>query len=122
MINYITIGSNDLAASAAFFDALFGALGGTQSYRISHQIGYSFGEDTPMVLVTRPFDTGAATAGNGVMIALKARDRAQVAEIHALAIKLGASDEGAPGPRGRSFYGGYFRDLDGNKFNVSVTV
>jgi hypothetical protein len=35
-------------------------------------------------------------------------------------MELGGSDEGAPGIRGeegdRAFYGGYFRDLEGNKF------
>ena len=31
---------------------------------------------------------------------------------------LGATDEGKPGPRGDTFYAGYFRDLDGNKLNA----
>jgi len=35
-----------------------------------------------------------------------------------VALALGGSDEGAPGPRGEGFYAGYFRDLDGNKLNV----
>jgi predicted lactoylglutathione lyase len=33
-------------------------------------------------------------------------------------MELGATDEGAPGPRGDGFYAGYFRDLDGNKLNA----
>ena len=38
--------------------------------------------------------------------------------MHAKALALGGQDEGAPGPRGDTgFYGGYFRDLDGNKLN-----
>ena len=36
----------------------------------------------------------------------------------ALLAELGATDEGAPGVRGGSFYIGYFRDLDGNKLNA----
>ena len=36
-----------------------------------------------------------------------------------LALSLGGTDEGPPGPRGEGgFYAGYFRDLDGNKLNV----
>ena len=31
--------------------------------------------------------------------------------------RLGATDEGKPGPRGDGFYAAYFRDLDGNKLN-----
>lgn len=121
MIGYITIGSNDLSASAAFFDALFEAMNGARAYSLKHMIGYSFGTNTPMIIVTRPFDGEPATHGNGAMVALAAKDRAQVDSMHALALELGAIDEGAPGPRGKNFYGGYFRDPDGNKFNICLT-
>ena len=120
MISYITIGSNDLTASAAFFDALFGALNGTRAYSLDHLIGYKFGENRPIIIVTLPFDGMKATGGNGTMIALAATDRAQVDAIHKLALQLGATNEGKPGPRGSSFYGGYFRDPDGNKFNICL--
>ena len=36
------------------------------------------------------------------------------------ALELGATDEGPPGKRGDVFYGGYFRDLDGNKLVAFV--
>ena len=121
MISYITIGSNDLSASAEFFDALFSAINGTRAYSLDNMIGYSFGPDKPMIIVNCPFDGDAATHGNGTMIALAAKDRAHVDAIHALVLENGATDDGAPGQRGRNFYGGYFRDFDGNKFNISVT-
>ncbi len=121
MISYITIGSNDLSASAMFFDALFGAMNGSRAYSLDNMIGYSFAPKTPMIIVTCPFDGKAASHGNGTMIALAATDRAHVDVIHALALDNGATDEGAPGQRGRNFYGGYFRDLDGNKFNICKT-
>jgi predicted lactoylglutathione lyase len=38
--------------------------------------------------------------------------------IYRRALELGATDEGAPGPRGDNFYAGYFRDPDGNKLNT----
>lgn len=120
MIGYITIGSDDLSVSADFFDGLFGALGGTRAYSLDHQIGYSFGPKTPMILVTSPHNGEAASHGNGTMVALLARDRAHVDAVHALALELGGADEGLPGPRGRQFYGGYFRDPDGNKFNICL--
>ena len=37
--------------------------------------------------------------------------------LHRKALELGATDEGAAGPRGDGFYAGYFRDPDGNKLN-----
>jgi predicted lactoylglutathione lyase len=54
------------------------------------------------------------------MVALEAKDRAQVDRLHALALSLGGSDEGPPGPRGGGFYAAYFRDPDGNKLNAFV--
>ena len=40
------------------------------------------------------------------------------AAVHAKALELGGTCEGAPGERMPTFYGAYFRDLDGNKFCV----
>jgi len=52
------------------------------------------------------------------MFGLSAGTREQVDAAHAAAIAAGAADEGAPGLRTDTFYGGYFRDLDGNKICV----
>jgi predicted lactoylglutathione lyase len=57
------------------------------------------------------------------MIALAMPSRAAVDAFYKKAIELGAQDEGAPGPRGDSgsYYGSYFRDLDGNKLAAFTT-
>ncbi|QQA44503.1 VOC family protein [Pelagovum pacificum] len=120
MIGYVTIGSADPAAAAAFFDPLFAELGGARAYTLETMIAWGFGPKRPLIMVTRPWNGEAATPGNGAMIALMARDAAQVNRLHALALSLGGRDEGAPGPRGEGFYGGYFRDPEGNKFNAFV--
>ena len=50
------------------------------------------------------------------MTAIICKDRELVDRLHSKALSLGATNEGDPGPRGAgNFYGGYFRDLDGNK-------
>ena len=72
------------------------------------------------IAVCYPHDGKTMSAGNGNMIALQAKDKAQVDKIYNLAISLGATDEGPPGPRGDTFYAGYFRDPDGNKLNAFV--
>ena len=70
----------------------------------------------PMLAVCKPWDGEKAVVGNGPMVALSAGSKEKAAKLHAKALELGGTDEGAPGPRGDgSFYGGYFRDLDGNK-------
>ena len=72
-----------------------------------------------MRAVTRPYDGGEATPGNGTMLALPMATRAACDALHAVALKAGGSDEGAPGLRGgtgaQEFYGAYFRDPAGNK-------
>lgn len=120
-INHVTIGTTDLTASAVFFGALLGAINGTRPYALENMIGYSFGTGKPMMIVTYPFDGQPASHGNGTMIALSASDRNHVDTVHAIALKHGATDEDAPGKRGRNFYGGYFRDPNGNKFSIGIS-
>lgn len=118
MIGYVTLGTKDLQKSAAFYDALLAEIGAKRAMDYETFIAWSISPDQPMLSVTKPFNGEIATSGNGTMIGLAAKDKAQVDSFHAKAMSLGASDEGAPGPRGDSFYAGYFRDLDGNKLNI----
>ena len=119
MIGYVTLGTNDLPRAAAFYDAIGAELGVQRFAEADTWI--SWGRPGGVgVMITKPHDKRAASAGNGVMVAFVARDKAHVDRIHQLAMTLGAQDEGSPGPRGEGFYAGYFRDLDGNKLNVFV--
>ena len=70
---------------------------------------------SPMLAICTPFDGGAASCGNGAMVAIPGGSRENVDRLHAKAIELGATDEGPPGERMPVFYGAYVRDLDGNK-------
>ena len=118
MVGYVTLGTNDFQRAANFYDALFGDVGGKRIFDMESFIAWSTGPGLPAVSIVKPFDGKAATVGNGAMVALAANSKAQVDEIYAKAISLGATDEGKPGPRGDGFYAGYFRDLDGNKLNA----
>ncbi|MEM7541577.1 MAG: VOC family protein [Pseudomonadota bacterium] len=113
MIGYVTLGTNDLDKAAAFYDALLADMGGNRAMESDNLVAWSNGG--AMLVAIKPADGNPASAGNGTMVALKCDDNAQVDALHAKAMSLGAADEGAPGLRGDSFYGGYFRDLDGNK-------
>jgi predicted lactoylglutathione lyase len=117
MIGYVTLGTNDLPRAAAFYDALLGELGAKRMMENEQFIAWSVTSDRPGLGITKPFDNKAATVGNGVMVALEAGSPAKVDALHRKALQLGATDEGAAGPRGGGFYAGYFRDLDGNKLN-----
>lgn len=117
MIGYVTIGSNNLERSKKFYDELLAELGGKRAFGSDRMQGYRGGQGG-MLAVCTPYDGKPAASGNGTMVALAAASKEQVDKVHAKAISLGASDEGAPGLRGDTFYGAYFRDLDGNKLCV----
>jgi catechol 2,3-dioxygenase-like lactoylglutathione lyase family enzyme len=117
MIGYVTIGSNDLEKAKGFYDVVLAELGGKRSFASDRMQGYSAGGG-PMIAICKPYDDQPATVGNGMMVSLAAPSRDLVQKVHAVALANGAQDEGAPGPRGDTFYGAYFRDLDGNKFCV----
>jgi predicted lactoylglutathione lyase len=121
MIGYVTLGTNDIARSARFYDALLALVGAKRAMESDTFIAWTRAPDQPGLSVTKPFDGKPATVGNGVMVALMAESRAQVDAIHAKALELGGRDEGAPGLRGEGFYAAYFRDLDGNKLNAFCT-
>jgi catechol 2,3-dioxygenase-like lactoylglutathione lyase family enzyme len=116
MITYATIGSNNFEKSVPFYTELLALQGVTKLFDHPRG-GVFFAKNGKLVLgILKPFDGQAATAGNGAMVAFEMPTREAVDAFHAQAIALGATDEGAPGDRGQSFYMAYFRDLEGNKF------
>ncbi len=118
MIGYVTLGTHDLARAAAFYDALLEDIGARRLMDLGRGLVWGVSWDKPSLGVVTPFDGNPATMGNGVMVALVVDSRDKVDRLYRKALELGATDEGAAGPRGDGFYAGYFRDLDGNKLNV----
>jgi len=121
MIGYVTLGSNDLERGAAFYDALLAEIGAKRVLANERLVMWAGGPGAPMLALCKPYDGKPASVGNGVMVALNVGSKEAVKKVHAKALSLGGADEGAPGPRSGAFYGGYFRDLDGNKF-VAFTM
>jgi len=116
MLGFVTVGTNSLKEAGVFYDAVLDVLGAKRSKEGERIIMWSGKSGTGSIAVITPFDKTPATAGNGTMLSLDAGDPETVRAVHAKAIEMGARDNGAPGPRGTGgFYGGYFRDLDGNK-------
>lgn len=117
MIGYVMLGTNDLARAAAFYDGLLAEIGASRFMESEKFVAWAVSPDQAALCVTLPFDGKPATVGNGTMVALATDSPERVGILHARALALGATDEGAPGDRGEGFYAGYFRDLDGNKLN-----
>ena len=127
MIGYVTIGTNDLARSTAYYDALLATIGaGRFMEEENYFVAWATAPDQPSLAVSAPFDKKDATVGNGTMVALLMESTEQVDAFYAKAIELGGTCEGKPGFRPEEatsgFYAGYFRDLDGNKLNAFCMV
>ena len=121
MIGYVTIGTNDFERALAFYDGLLATIGIRRLWRSESMAAWGPSRDETALCLTRPNDGNAATVGNGVMVALKVANQEQVKALYAKALELGGSEEGKPGPRGEhGFYGGYFRDMDGNKLAAYI--
>jgi len=115
-MTYFTVGTNDMDAAVAFYTALFDGEGVTRltpSERMTYWLGDAFAFAAAL-----PFDGRPATVGNGTMVGFSFGSPEAVDRMHARALALGGTCEGAPGPRGPR-YSAYVRDLDGNKLCLS---
>lgn len=116
MIGYTTLGTNDLEKARGFYDALLGELGATRIMSDDHITVWGTKPGLGMLAAIKPHNGEAATAGNGAMVAIMVENPETVAKMHAKALELGGSDEGAPGPRGAGTMNfGYCRDPEGHK-------
>lgn len=122
MIGYVTVGTSDVVRAAAFYDALFDALGEHRLIDTGTMVSWGKDWDQAMFAIAVPADGGAAAPGHGGLVALLAPDRAKVDAAHRGAVAAGGADDGAPAVRGEAgsqeFYAGYLRDLDGNRLCI----
>ncbi len=124
MIGYVTVGTNDLARAASFYDPLAAEMGVGRMMDFESYIAWGEPGGGAGIAATKPFDGKEATVGNGTMVAFEAKDRDQVKRLYDIALAHGGTCEGEPGPRGEAdengmvFYAAYFRDPDGNKLNA----
>lgn len=121
MLHAVSLGTDDLDGSVAFYDAVLGTLGFVRLALNDTEAGYGAVGDRALFFVNLPFNGDPATSGNGVQISFVAQDRYAVDRFYELALELGASDEGPPGERHYSpgYYGAYCRDPSGNKLHVA---
>ncbi len=118
MFSHMMVGSNDIARSKAFYDALFTATGGKPG--ITDPKGrLVYLNNGGIFLVTPPIDGAPATPGNGMTIGFAMTDTAQADAWHAAGVAAGGKTiEDPPGWRGEgpgALYLAYLRDPDGNK-------
>jgi catechol 2,3-dioxygenase-like lactoylglutathione lyase family enzyme len=115
---HVMLGSNDIARSKSFYDAVIAAMGGepgTQDAKgrliYRHRGG--------LLMISKPLDGKPATHANGGTIGFTMESRAEVDAWHKAGVEHGGKAiEDPPGERQGSagpLYLAYLRDPDGNK-------
>jgi catechol 2,3-dioxygenase-like lactoylglutathione lyase family enzyme len=118
VIDHLTVGVRDLAASRAFYLAALAPLGFVEQEPWSDEaVDVGFGppgiDDFWISTLYEP--------GTGAHIAFAADSREQVDAFHRAALAAGGRDNGAPGPRAEyspGYYGAFVLDPDG--YNVEA--
>ena len=118
MFSHIMVGSNDIAKSKKFYDALFGALGapaGTTDPRGRLAYAHNGGR----FMVSSPIDGKPASSANGGTIGFLMSGPEQANAWHKAGVENGGTSiEDPPGIRqgaAGQMYLAYLRDPDGNK-------
>jgi catechol 2,3-dioxygenase-like lactoylglutathione lyase family enzyme len=113
MIDHLAIQCADLAASAAFYDAVLATLGARRLMDFGQVIGY--GVDRKPTFWLGPLTTGEPN--REIHIAFAAENRTKVREFFEVAVSRGATvlHEPRVWPEYHpTYYGAFVRDPDGN--------
>jgi catechol 2,3-dioxygenase-like lactoylglutathione lyase family enzyme len=119
MLDHISIGVRDLAASTRFYDAALAPIGYAKLREKPGTTG--FGKKyADFWLNARP-DMGPVAAESGMHVCLRAANTQAVDAFHAAAVAAGASSDGTPGLRPEyndAYYAAFIRDPDGHRIEV----
>ena len=96
MTGYVTLGTNDLQRGAKFYDALAAEMDTPRMMDFDSFIAWGKPGGAAGVALTTPHDGNEASVGNGVMVALEAKDTDQVHRLYDIALAKGGTCEGPP--------------------------
>ena len=121
MFSHVMVGSNDIARSKRFYDAVFGALGGKPGVEDAKG-RLIYVHNGGRFMVSKPVDGNAATHANGGTIGFTVASPEQADAWHQAGVANGGTTiedppgirQGAAGP----LYIAYLRDPDGSKLCV----
>ena len=118
MYSHNMVGSNDLAKSKTFYDAIFQSIGGKASIQ-DDKGRLIYMHNDGLFIVTQPINGEPATHANGGTIGFAMENPKQADDWHAAGVAAGGTPcEDPPGVREGGFgklYLAYLRDPDGNK-------
>jgi catechol 2,3-dioxygenase-like lactoylglutathione lyase family enzyme len=120
MIDHTGIGVADVGRSAAFYDAVLGALDLRRVMQLPENEGtdgIGYGVDYPIFWIDRFHPPSVSQH-----VAFAAKSRAEVESFHAAALRAGGTDNGAPGLREGGYPPGYYAAfvLDPDGHNIEA--
>ena len=121
MLDHISLGVRDLAASGSFYDAALAPLGHARVVEkgIGYACGPGPGREGMMFWIVRP--DAEITPSRGRHVGFTAPDLNAVEAFRAAAMDVGARDNGAPGLRPEysdAYYGAFVQDPDEHKIEA----
>ncbi|MGB5694242.1 MAG: VOC family protein [Polyangiales bacterium] len=122
ILSHVSIGTNDLARSIAFYDAVLPPLGCKKLFEYRDFGAVAYGKQFPEFWVQKPIDRQRATTGNGTHVCFIASSKEAVHAFHEAGLAAGATDDGPPGPRPQyspGYYAAFVRDPDGHKIEAA---
>ncbi|UZK71163.1 VOC family protein [Sphingomonas sp. S1-29] len=118
MFSHVMLGTDDIDASKAFYDATLGALG-IKPGRADDKGRVIYMHPAGLFLLTKPIDGAPACHANGGTVGFAAASPEAADAWHAAGVAAGGTAiEDAPGYRSNAFgklYLAYLRDPAGNK-------
>lgn len=128
MLHHVSLGVCTIETSAAFYDAVLGALGYVRVWSdldpgtLDQAVGYGrLGSEDCLALKQQ--QAAQCAPGAGFHLAFAARDAAAVNAFHLAALQHGGRCNGAPGPRpdyGDAYYAAFVIDPDGHRIEAVV--
>ncbi len=118
MFDHVGVEVSDLARSAAFYDAVFFALGIRRLHDTERAIAYGVNEARFWIVMR-----GRPPAPGFGHIAFEASGRAAVDGAFAAGLAQGGRSDGDPGPRpqyGPRYYAAYLLDPDGLRIEIAA--
>jgi len=119
MINHVSIGVRDIAATKRFYDAALKPLGYTALSESPTSLGY--GKDAVALWIAVAAHPVPADEKSGLHFCFDAPTRKSVDGFHAGALKAGGRDNGKPGLRadyGANYYAAFVVDPDGYRLEA----
>lgn len=119
MIDHISLGVRDLAASRRFYASVLGAIGLRLLADRPNTAG--FGKTYPEFWLNARPDMTPVPETSGSHVCLRVANTDAVAVFYATALASGARGEGPPGPRPEyhdRYYAAFIRDPDGHRIEV----